>query len=187
MKPISITQRLCLILVAVIAGAVSCGISVCVADEESTTPSSSAEETPFPLPVAELGDRKAEVVADTGSPDGRLALAWTLRPSKEAEPVDWNLLGTDREKFRDTYGDDGNYFVEILLVDHKGSKNLVALKLAETWSRLGCEHESLVARWGPPGFTQAVLGDFKELQDAGITHPDIDKIKALLTAKTNAP
>ncbi len=32
-------------------------------------------------------------------------------------------------------------------------------------------------------FSQAVLEDFKELQDAGITHPDIEKIKALLTSK----
>ena len=127
--------------VAVIAGGVSCGISVCTADEESTPP---------PLPVVELGGRKAEVVAGTGPPDGRLALAWTLRPSKDAAPVDWNLLGTDREKFRATYGDDGNYFVEILLVDHKSNKNLAALKLSESWSLPGYEHESLVARWGPP-------------------------------------
>jgi tetratricopeptide (TPR) repeat protein len=33
-------------------------------------------------------------------------------------------------------------------------------------------------------FTQAVLNDFKELQDAGITHPDMEKIKALLPAET---
>jgi uncharacterized protein YecT (DUF1311 family) len=144
------TLRLCLIFVAVIAGGVSCGISVCAGDEESTTPGNSAEEAQPALPVVELGSRKAEVVAGTGSPDGRLALAWTLRPSKDAEPVDWNLLGTDREKFRDTYGDDRNYFVEILLVDYKSNKNVVALKLAESWSLPGYEHESLVARWGPP-------------------------------------
>ena len=30
-------------------------------------------------------------------------------------------------------------------------------------------------------FSQAVLDDFKELQDAGITHPDMEKIKALVT------
>jgi hypothetical protein len=35
-------------------------------------------------------------------------------------------------------------------------------------------------------FSQAVLNDFKELQDAGITHPDMDKIKALLTTETEA-
>jgi hypothetical protein len=33
-------------------------------------------------------------------------------------------------------------------------------------------------------FSQAVLDDFKELQDAGITHPDMEKIKALLPAET---
>ena len=32
-------------------------------------------------------------------------------------------------------------------------------------------------------FSQAALDDFKELQDAGITHPDMGKIKALLTTK----
>jgi len=36
-------------------------------------------------------------------------------------------------------------------------------------------------------FIQMVLDDFKELQEAGITHPDIEKIKALLTVKTNTP
>lgn len=35
-------------------------------------------------------------------------------------------------------------------------------------------------------FSQAALEDFKELQDAGITHPDIEKIKALLTSETEA-
>ncbi len=35
-------------------------------------------------------------------------------------------------------------------------------------------------------FRQPVLEDFKELQDAGITHPDIEKIKALLTSETEA-
>jgi sugar lactone lactonase YvrE/tetratricopeptide (TPR) repeat protein len=33
-------------------------------------------------------------------------------------------------------------------------------------------------------FNQAVLDDFKKLQDVGITHPDMEKIKALLTTET---
>ncbi len=33
-------------------------------------------------------------------------------------------------------------------------------------------------------FSQAVLDDFKELEEAGIIHPDMKKIKALLTSKT---
>lgn len=33
-------------------------------------------------------------------------------------------------------------------------------------------------------FGQAVLDDFKELEEAGITHPDMEKIKALLTTET---
>jgi hypothetical protein len=36
-------------------------------------------------------------------------------------------------------------------------------------------------------FSQAVLDDFKEFQEAGITHPDMEKIKALLTTKTDTP
>jgi sugar lactone lactonase YvrE len=35
-------------------------------------------------------------------------------------------------------------------------------------------------------FSQAVLDDFKELEEAGITHPDMEKIKALLTTETGA-
>jgi hypothetical protein len=35
-------------------------------------------------------------------------------------------------------------------------------------------------------FSQAVLDDFKELEEAGITHPDMEKIKSLLTTQTEA-
>jgi tetratricopeptide (TPR) repeat protein len=35
-------------------------------------------------------------------------------------------------------------------------------------------------------FSQAVLDDFKDLKEAGITHPDMEKIKALLTTKTES-
>jgi uncharacterized protein YecT (DUF1311 family) len=155
-------MRLSFIFVAIAACAVSCRISVLAADEEpeatqvpseesladSNAKDSSQESSPS-LPVVDLGNRKAEIVAGTGSPDGRLALAWTLRPSKDVEPVDWDLLGKDRDKFRDTYGDDERYFVEILVVDHKNNKSLATLKLAGSWSLPGYEHESLAARWGP--------------------------------------
>ena len=33
-------------------------------------------------------------------------------------------------------------------------------------------------------FSRAVLDDFKELKEAGVTHPDMEKIKALLTTET---
>jgi hypothetical protein len=33
-------------------------------------------------------------------------------------------------------------------------------------------------------FSQAVLDDFKELEEAGVAHPDMEKIKALLTTET---
>jgi sugar lactone lactonase YvrE len=35
-------------------------------------------------------------------------------------------------------------------------------------------------------FSQAVLDDLKELEEAGVTHPDMEKIKALLTSKPDA-
>ena len=35
-------------------------------------------------------------------------------------------------------------------------------------------------------FRQAVLNDFKEFEKAGITPPDMDKIKALLSIETEA-
>ena len=136
--------------VAILASAINCSFPVVAADEENSAAESSAQESTGRLPILEVGDRKAEAVAGTGSPDGRLALAWTLRPSKDAEPVDWDLLKKDRDKFRDTYGDDENYFVEILLVDYKNNKTLAALKLAESWSLPGYNHESLTALWGPP-------------------------------------
>ncbi len=107
-------MRLFFASVAIIASLTSCDLSVYAANEEPAAAPSSSQESPSPLPIVDLGDRKAETVAGTGSPDGRLALAWTLRPPKDAASVDWNLLGKDREKFKDTYGDDENYFIEIL-------------------------------------------------------------------------
>lgn len=135
--------------VAVMASLISCDLPLYAVNEEPAAAPSSSEESPSPLPVVDLGERKAETVAGTGSPEGRLALAWTLRALKDAEAVDWNLLATDREKFKDTYGDDERYFVEILLVDYKNNKSLGTLKLADSWSLPGYGHESLVARWGP--------------------------------------
>ena len=35
-------------------------------------------------------------------------------------------------------------------------------------------------------FSQAVLDDFKELEEAGVTHPDMEKIKALIASETKA-
>jgi lipoprotein NlpI/uncharacterized protein YecT (DUF1311 family) len=106
----------------------------------------SAEST---LPIISIGERKAELIAGTGTSDGRLALAWTLRPLKGSAPVDWTLLGQDREKFRDNYSDEEQYFAEILVVDQISEKSLATLKLDESWSLPGIDHEALVARWGP--------------------------------------
>jgi len=32
-------------------------------------------------------------------------------------------------------------------------------------------------------FSEEVLDDFKQFRDAGVTHPDMEKIEALLTSK----
>src|SRR5438093_11292013 len=137
---LALLMRSFFIIVAIAACTITCGFSILAADETPAAAETSPDGSTAGLPVVGLGDRKAETVAGTGSPDGRLALAWTLRPSKDAEPVDWNLLGKDREKFKDIYGDGENYFVEILLVDHKSNKNLATVKLTESWSFPGYGH-----------------------------------------------
>ncbi len=48
------------------------------------------------------------------------------------------------------------------------------------------ENKNAKLRDGKRTFSQAALDDFKEFQDAGITHPDMEKIKALLTSNTEA-
>ena len=48
------------------------------------------------------------------------------------------------------------------------------------------ENRNAKLRDGKRTFSQAALDDFKEFQDAGVTHPDMEKIKALLGAKTDA-
>ena len=48
------------------------------------------------------------------------------------------------------------------------------------------ENRNAKLRDGKRTFSQAALDDFKEFQDAGITHPDMEKIKALLTTETDA-
>jgi len=48
------------------------------------------------------------------------------------------------------------------------------------------ENENVKLRDEERSFSQAVLDDFKELEEAGISHPDIEKIKALLTTETEA-
>ena len=48
------------------------------------------------------------------------------------------------------------------------------------------ENKNTKLRDGKRTFSHAALDDFKEFQDAGITHPDMEKIKALLTAKADA-
>src|SRR5262245_31463252 len=48
------------------------------------------------------------------------------------------------------------------------------------------ENKSARLRDDERTFSQVVLDDFKDLKEAGITHPDMEKINALLTTKTEA-
>jgi hypothetical protein len=48
------------------------------------------------------------------------------------------------------------------------------------------ENKNIKLRDDERTFSQAVLEDFKELQEAGVNHPDMEKIKALLPAETEA-
>jgi len=48
------------------------------------------------------------------------------------------------------------------------------------------ENKNAKLRGSEQTFSQVVLDDFKQFQDAGITHPDMEKIKALLTSQTEA-
>jgi uncharacterized protein YecT (DUF1311 family)/sugar lactone lactonase YvrE len=100
-------------------------------------------------PVINVDDGKAELVPGTGTSDGRLALAWTVRPLKDAAPVDWSLLEKDREKFKEAYSEEENYFVDILVLDVPKNKNLGRLKLAQSWYLPGFAHSSLQVLWGP--------------------------------------
>ena len=45
------------------------------------------------------------------------------------------------------------------------------------------ENKNAKLRDGKRTFSQGALADFKEFQDAGFTHPDMEKIKALLTSE----
>jgi tetratricopeptide (TPR) repeat protein len=48
------------------------------------------------------------------------------------------------------------------------------------------ENKNAKLRGDERTFSQAGLDDFKELEEAGITHPNMEKIKVLLPAKTEA-
>ena len=48
------------------------------------------------------------------------------------------------------------------------------------------ENKNAKLRDDDRSFSQAVLDDFKELEEAGVTHPDMEKIRASLTSETDA-
>jgi tetratricopeptide (TPR) repeat protein len=46
------------------------------------------------------------------------------------------------------------------------------------------ENKAAKLPYGQQGFSEEVLDDFKQFREAGLTHPDTEKIEALLTGKT---
>jgi sugar lactone lactonase YvrE len=54
----------------------------------------------------------------------------------------------------------------------------------DTAKAIYLENKNTKLRDDERSFSQAVLDDFKELEGAGVTNPDMEKIKALLTSKT---
>jgi tetratricopeptide (TPR) repeat protein len=49
------------------------------------------------------------------------------------------------------------------------------------------ENKNAKLREDDRSFSQAVLDDFKELEEAGVTNPDVEKIRALLAANASPP
>jgi uncharacterized protein YecT (DUF1311 family) len=96
---------------------------------------------------------KAVLVPGTQTPDGHYALAWTVLPKGNAEPVDWSMLNTG--KFEKRYLDedylvDAQYEPANLVVDLRAKK--VIGKIAQgddVCYRPDKNHAFLVVAWGP--------------------------------------
>lgn len=89
-----------------------------------------AEDTQGDI-LIQCGADKVAIFADTTSKDGRFALAWTLRPNRKHDPVDWSLyrredLGPFWEKHatedQDWNMTNGDYLVVDGVVDLKAKK-----------------------------------------------------------------
>jgi uncharacterized protein YecT (DUF1311 family) len=96
---------------------------------------------------------KAVLVPGTQTSDGHYALAWTVLPKKNAEPVDWSIL--DTREFEQRYLDedylvDAQYEPANLVVDLRAKK--VIGKIAQgddECYRPHKNHAFLVVAWGP--------------------------------------
>jgi uncharacterized protein YecT (DUF1311 family) len=96
---------------------------------------------------------KAVLVSGTQTSDGHYALAWTVLPKKNAEPVDWSMLNTgelEKRYLDEDYLVDAQYEPANVVVDLRAKK--VIGKIAQeddACYRPDKNHALLVVTWGP--------------------------------------
>ena len=97
---------------------------------------------------------KAVLVPGTQTSDGHYALAWTVLPKKNAEPVDWSILDTGEfeQRYLDEEGlvEDAHYEPANLVVDLRAKK--VIGKIAQGYDVCYRPHKNradLIVSWGP--------------------------------------
>ncbi len=103
--------------------------------------------------LLESTTEKAVLVPGTQTSDGHYALAWTVLPKKNAEPVDWSILDTGEfeQRYLDEEGvEDAQYDPANLVVDLRAKK--VNGKIAQGYDvcyRPNKNHADLIVSWGP--------------------------------------
>jgi uncharacterized protein YecT (DUF1311 family) len=96
---------------------------------------------------------RAVLVPGTQTSDGHYALAWTVLPKKNAEPVDWSILDTgefEKRYLDEDYLEDAQYEPANLVVDLRAKK--VIGKFAQgddACYRPHKNHALLIVSWGP--------------------------------------
>ena len=141
--------------------------------------------------------------------------AYPARARAHAKKKEYNAAVTDTLKATELDPKNGGYYLNLgwyQLFNRKPPEAIAAsLKALELWpdkavliktnlahgylfdnqfdkaKTIYLENKDAKLPDGKRTFSQVVLDDFKEFADAGITHPDMEKIKALLTTKPDAP
>src|SRR6266576_2196202 len=141
--------------------------------------------------------------------------AYPARARAHAKKKEYNAAVTDTLKATELDPKNGGYYLNLAwyqLFNRKPPEAIAAsLKALELWpdkavmikgnlahgylfdnkfekaKGIYLENKDAKLPDGKRTFGQVVLDDFKEFADAGITHPDMEKIKALLTTKPDAP
>ena len=96
---------------------------------------------------------KAVLVPGTQTSDGHYALAWTVLPKKNAEPVDWSMLNTgefEKRYLDEIYLFDAQYEPANLVVDLYAKKVIGKIAQGDDASyRPHKNHAFLIVAWGP--------------------------------------